>query len=230
MRQVVLGAGMDSSTHADSDIAAPRRERLSWPVFILLLMLCLIFFITFPDVMADAFCPSDAFSYGTMLSPFVVGGGQTGLIVIWAAIGAWVATAMEPRWREKLLAPVKLLIPVAVAALVVELLIALILSLSYYCVTPSTILLHPYPTAPTRAFTWKDVVTVDVQCIAAAKHVSRGVTSWSPPKANLELSLTDGERVVAQLGIHKSFMAHREPIQAALAGAGYTGRDVADCY
>jgi hypothetical protein len=106
----------------------------------------------------------------------------------------------------------------ASCALIIAAILWVKVTFSFYCATPNTIQLHPYPLGPWRNFTWDDVKVVQAKCWAGSR------TPW---QGGLSLILVDGETILLRFGSghgvhgHEAIKRNYDAIKTALQGKKY---------
>jgi len=139
-----------------------------------------------PSYLRGALCPRDTFLTGPIGSEI----GEVGDFLILPSffILVFLAVSIRSSWITRHSVSVTI---IALCALLLSAILWINLTFSFYCATPSTILLHPDILGSYRKFTWDDVRVVQARCWDGSR------TRW---QGGLNVSLGDGEEILMPFG------------------------------
>lgn len=208
----------------DSPGSAGGKSRGTHPWRVVLFSACSLLFmflyLFLPPYVPAAFCPSGTFISGHMGSEL----GVLGFFVIFPACFVLAITAgvrsrniKGPATRSRLYKLVERRTVEFMIAGYSGLLASVIVwagyAGSYYCATPTALVLHPSALKPAQVRSWSDVTVVRALCWAGSR---------SPWQGGFLLSFADGEEILLRLGT-KAVARQRyyDQIRGSLAGKSY---------
>ena len=173
-----------------------------------------------PDYLRQRTCPIDTFLSGPMGSEW---GLLSALLLLPAVFAVLVSVAAKPRENAPPFAQLVVRNRAAfgfagVAALLLAVFGWLGSVFSFYCATPSAILLHPELMRSYERLEWKNVSAVTARCWGGAR------TPW---QGGLNITLDTGDEVLMRLGSGRGLYGPRtlarnyEAIRSALNGQSY---------
>lgn len=214
-----------------SDVEKPRGTH-PWRVVVFLIgsLVYMFLYLFLPPYVPAAFCPSGTFISGHMGSEL----GVLGFFLIFPscfvlAIAAGVRSRnmKGPATRSRFYKlaerrTVEFMIA-GYCGFLASVIVWVGYAGSYYCATPTALVLHPNALKPAQVSSWSDVTVVRALCWAGSR---------SPWQGGFSLSFADGEEILLRLGT-KAAARNRyyELIRASLAGKSYEydASDIGKC-
>jgi hypothetical protein len=194
-------------------MADKTQSRKDWSAASLLSGGLVLFFayLFVPSYLREALCPRDTFLSGPIGSEIGVVGD---LLIppsffILALLTPGIQSSASS-WIKRHSVSVTI---IASCTLLLSAILWINLTFSFYCATPSTILLHPDILGSYRRFPWDDVRVVQARCWSGSR------TPW---QGGLNVSFGNGEEILMPFGYHQQKQKQNyEAIRTALQGKTY---------